>query len=47
MSEQFQELSQRELQENFTVLRLLQPHWKALLAGLLAVGAETIADRLR
>lgn len=46
MPAQFQELSQRELQKNFNVLHLLQPHWKALLAGLLAVGAETIADLL-
>lgn len=46
MSEQLQELSQRDLQKNFTVLHLLQPHWKALLAGLLAVGAETLADLL-
>src|SRR5689334_3216058 len=46
MPERFQELSQRELQKNFTVLHLLQPHWKALLAGLLAVGAETVADLL-
>jgi subfamily B ATP-binding cassette protein MsbA len=46
MPEQFQELSQRELQKDFTVLHLLQPHWKMLLAGLLAVGAETIADLL-
>jgi ATP-binding cassette, subfamily B, bacterial len=46
MSEQLQELSQRELQKSFTVVHLLQPHWKALLAGLLAVGAETLADLL-
>jgi subfamily B ATP-binding cassette protein MsbA len=46
MPEQFQELSQRELQKDFTVLHLLQPHWRALLAGLLAVGAQTVADLL-
>ncbi len=46
MSEQLQELSQRELQKNFTVLHLLQPHWKALGLGLLAVGAETVSDLL-
>ena len=46
MPEQFQELSQRELQKNFTVFHILQPHWKALLVGLLAVGAETVADLL-
>lgn len=46
MPEQFQELSQRELQKDFTVLHLLQPHWKTLLAGLLAVGAQTVADLL-
>lgn len=46
MPEQFQELSQHELQKEFTVLHLLQPHWKTLLAGLLAVGAQTVADLL-
>src|SRR6478752_10220373 len=46
MADRYQELTQRELTRNFTVAHLLQPHWKGLLLGLAAVGAETIADLL-
>ncbi|HYL75527.1 MAG TPA: ABC transporter ATP-binding protein [Bryobacteraceae bacterium] len=40
------EENKRELENNFTIRRLLQPHWKGFLIGLLAVGAETIAGLL-
>lgn len=36
----------QELDTNVTLLRFLLPHWKALLIGLLAVSAETIAGLL-
>jgi hypothetical protein len=46
MSDHYQELSQRELARNFTIAHLLQPHWRGLLLGLAAVGAETLAGLL-
>jgi len=46
MTDRYQELSQRELARNFTVVHLLQPHWKGLLLGLVAVGTETLAGLL-
>ena len=46
MSDHYQELSQRELARNFTIVHLLQPHWRGLLLGLAAVGAETLAGLL-
>jgi ATP-binding cassette subfamily B protein len=46
MSDHYQELSQRELAKNFTIVHLLQPHWRGLLLGLAAVGAETLAGLL-
>ena len=40
------EESKRDLENNFTIARLLRPHWKGFLLGLLAVGAETLAGLL-
>ncbi len=36
----------QELENNFTLGHILQPHWKALSIGLAAVGAETVAGLL-
>ncbi len=36
----------QELENNFTLRHILQPHWKALSIGLAAVGAETVAGLL-
>jgi ATP-binding cassette, subfamily B, bacterial len=46
MSDQYEQVSQCDLQNKFTILHLLQPHWKALLLGLTAVAAETLAGLL-
>ena len=46
MSDQYKELTQREIEKNFTVFHLLQPHWKGLFLGLLAVAAETMTGLL-
>ncbi len=46
MSRRATEEGKRELESNFSVVRLLQPHWKALAIGLAAVGAETAAGLL-
>jgi ATP-binding cassette subfamily B protein len=46
MPDQYKELTQRELESEFKVVHLLQPHWKGLLVGLMAVAAETIAGLL-
>lgn len=46
MPKQTPEESKRELENNFTLRRLLQPHWKGLAIGLAAVAAETIAGLL-
>ena len=46
MSDQYKELTQREIEKSFSVFHLLQPHWKGLFLGLLAVAAETMAGLL-
>ncbi|MBZ5523112.1 MAG: ABC transporter ATP-binding protein/permease [Acidobacteriia bacterium] len=46
MSSVIPDKTQNELDGNFTLLHFLHPHWKALLIGLIAVGAETIAGLL-
>lgn len=46
MSDHYKELTQKELARDFTVARILQPHWKGLFIGLLAVAAETLAGLL-
>jgi subfamily B ATP-binding cassette protein MsbA len=46
MSDQYKELTQREIEKSFSLFHLLQPHWKGLFLGLLAVAAETMAGLL-
>jgi ATP-binding cassette subfamily B protein len=46
MSDQYKELTQREIEKSFSIFHLLQPHWKGLFLGLLAVAAETMAGLL-
>src|SRR5579864_4298921 len=46
MSTQTTDKSKLELESNFTLGHLLQPHWKALSIGLAAVAAETAAGLL-
>jgi ATP-binding cassette, subfamily B, bacterial len=46
MSDHYKELTQQELKKDFTVAHILQPHWKGLFIGLLAVAAETLAGLL-
>ncbi len=46
MSRQVSDENKPGLESNFSILRLLQPHWKALVIGLAAVAAETAAGLL-
>ncbi|HEY6972605.1 MAG TPA: ABC transporter ATP-binding protein [Candidatus Angelobacter sp.] len=46
MSRPVIEQGREELENHFSLRSLLQPHWKALTIGLLAVGAETAAGLL-
>lgn len=46
MSVQVIDRRNQELEQHFSIPHLLQPHWKALTIGLIAVGAETAAGLL-
>jgi len=46
MTDQYKDLTQQELEKEFTLFRLLRPHWKGLFLGLLAVAGETLAGLL-
>ena len=46
MATPYQDVLQGDVREKLTIPGLLRPHWKALLLGLTAVGAETLAGLL-
>lgn len=46
MSPVIQDKTREDADEKVSLLHFLLPHWKALLVGLIAVGAETIAGLL-
>jgi ATP-binding cassette subfamily B protein len=46
MADHYQDVSPGDVREKLTIAGLLRPHWKALLLGLAAVGAETLAGLL-